>query len=65
MVVTSSADWFRAVDIVLRSVDSKDFNLNVFTPLQESCVRLLVGKRGRFVSVSVVREELESMNSRY
>ena len=49
----------------LRSVDRKDLNLNLFTPLQESCVRLLVWKWGRFVSVSVVREELESMNSRY
>jgi len=44
MVVTSTADGFRAVDIALRYVGRKDVKLNIFTPLQESCVRLLVGK---------------------
>jgi len=63
MVVTSTADGFRAAVSALRSLDGKDgVSFHTFTLPEDRCARLLVKNLSRGMPESVVREELESLN---
>jgi hypothetical protein len=42
MVVTSTADVFRAAVSALRSLDGEGVSFHTFTPPEDRCVRLLV-----------------------
>ena len=65
MVVSSTADGFRAAVSALRSLDGKDgVSFNAFILQDDGCVRLLVKNLGRGMLDSVVRKELESLNIR-
>jgi len=63
MVVSSTADGFRAAVSALRSLDGKDgVSFYTFTLPEDRCARILVKILGRGMPESVVREELESLN---
>jgi hypothetical protein len=65
MVVPSTADGFRAMVSMLRSLDKGEgVSFHTFTLTEDRCVRLLVKNLGRGMPEHVVREELESVNIR-
>ena len=65
MVVSSTADRFRAVVGALRSLDGKDdVSFHTFTLPENRCARLLFKNVGRGTPQSVVQEELKSLNIR-
>jgi hypothetical protein len=61
MVVTATADGFRAVSVHCGASMGEGMSFHTFTLPEDSCVRFLVG---RCMPESVVREELESLNIR-
>jgi hypothetical protein len=64
MVVPSTADGFRTAISTLRSLDGKEgVSFQTFTLPVDRCVRLLVKNLGRVMPESVVREELELLDS--
>jgi hypothetical protein len=65
MVVTSTADGFRAAIRELRSLEGTEgVSFHTFTLPEDRCLRLLVKNLGKGMSESVVREELESLDMR-
>jgi hypothetical protein len=61
MVVTSTAEGFRATFSALRSLEGKKgVSFHTFSLPEDRCVRLLVKNLGRFMPKGVVREELEN-----
>jgi hypothetical protein len=65
MVVSATADGFRAVVIALWSLNGREgVSFHTFTLPEDHCVRLLVKNLGRGMPESIVREELESLNIR-
>ena len=65
MLVPCTAEGFRAIVSVLRSLDwSKGVGFHTFSLTEEHCVRLLIKKLGRHMPEDVVREELENLGIR-
>jgi hypothetical protein len=64
-IVPGTADGFRAMVSVLRSLDgSKGVSFHIFSLHKDRQVRLLIKNLGRQMPESVVREELEALGIR-
>ena len=62
MVVSSTANGFRAAVSALRSIDGEEcVSFHTFTLPEDRCARLLVMNLGRGMPESAVREELETL----